>query len=50
MRNTTSLFNFIDDPIIVADSFESDGSSFREIGKELLDGAGLMIDPGALNG
>ena len=48
--NASGLFDLIDDPIVVADGFKRDVSSFRETGKELQNGAGLVIDPCLFNG
>jgi hypothetical protein len=44
------MFNLVDDPVIVADGFKGDRSSFREIGKKFTDGTRLVIDPGLFNG
>lgn len=49
-RNTSSLFNLVDDPVVVADGFNCNRCPFREIGKELLDGTRLVIDPRLFSG
>jgi len=41
----TGLFDFIGDPIPVADGFEGNGGSLRELGTELADRASSMLDP-----
>ena len=38
-------FNLVDDPVPVADGFQSDRSAFGKLGEEGLDGAGVVIDP-----
>ena len=48
--NTSGLFDFVDNPIVVADGFKGDRSSFREIGKELKNCTGLVIDPRLFSG
>jgi hypothetical protein len=48
--NASSLFDLIDDPVVVADGFEGDGSSFGKYGKKVLDSAGIVIDPRLFNG
>ena len=48
MRQTgeaTGRFDFVGDPIPVADGFQGDGSSWRELGTELADCASSMLDP-----
>jgi len=47
--NAPSLFDFINDPVVVADGFEGDGGSFRELGEKVLDSVGMVIDSGLLN-
>lgn len=49
LRNTSSLFDLIDDPVVVADGFECDRGSFRKLGEKVLDSAGMVIDSGLLN-
>lgn len=41
---TTGQFDFIGDPIPVADGFESDGSSWRKLGEEFLQGSSIVLD------
>jgi hypothetical protein len=48
-RDAPGLFDLVSDPVIVANSFEGDRSSFWVIGKEFSNGTGLVIDPGLLN-
>jgi hypothetical protein len=48
MRQTgeaTGFFDFIGDPIPVADGFQGDRGSWRELGTELTDCAASMLDP-----
>lgn len=49
-RNASGFLDLVDDPVTVAAGFKGHGSSFWENGKEIPDGAGLVIDPGLLNG
>jgi hypothetical protein len=48
--NAPGLLDLIDDPVVVADGFKSDGGSFWKTGKELKDSAGVVIDPCLFNG
>ena len=48
--DTASLFNLVDDPVVVADCFECDRSPFWEVGKEFLDGVVLVVDAHLFNG
>jgi hypothetical protein len=41
----SGLFDFVGDPIPVADGFEGDGSSRRELGTEIPNGAPIVLDP-----
>lgn len=43
-RDAAGSFDLVDDPVPVADSFQSDGSVFRELGEEGLNSAGIVID------
>jgi hypothetical protein len=49
-RDTAGLFDFVDDPVVVANRLQGDRSFFRESGKELEDRARLVIDAGLFHG
>jgi len=49
MRHTASSLDLIHNPVPVAHRFEGHGSAWRQLAEEGLDGAGLMVDPCALD-
>ena len=48
-RDAAGCFDLVDDPVPVADGFEGDRGTFRELGEEGPDFARGVTDPNALN-
>jgi hypothetical protein len=40
----SGLFDFVGDPIPIADGFEGDGSTWRELGTEISNSSSIVLD------